>query len=118
MARREFSAKVRALAFERAGGHCEGCTARLTVGKYAYDHIIPDALSGEPTLQNCAVLCTNCHGAKTTKEDVPRIAEAVRTHRKHIGAKAPSRNPLPGGRNTRFRKRMDGKVVLRQEANR
>lgn len=86
MARQEFPAKVKALAFERAGGHCEGCTARLTVGKFHYDHVIPDALGGEPILSNCAVLCTNCHGAKTAKGDVPRIAKAVRTNRKHINA--------------------------------
>jgi 5-methylcytosine-specific restriction endonuclease McrA len=86
MARQEFPAKVKALAFERAGGHCEQCTARLTVGKFHYDHVIPDALGGEPVLTNCAVLCTNCHGAKTHKGDVPRIAKAVRTNRKHINA--------------------------------
>jgi len=95
MARREFSAKVRALAFERAGGHCEGCTARLTVGKFHYDHIIPDALSGEPVLSNCAVLCTNCHGAKTAKGDVPRIAKAVRTYRKNIDARPRPKHRWP-----------------------
>lgn len=94
MPRREFSAKTKALAFERAGGNCECCTARLTVGKFHYDHVIPDALGGEPVLSNCMVLCTNCHGAKTHKEDVPRIAKAVRTNRKHIGAVRPKR-PWP-----------------------
>jgi len=95
MARREFSAKVRALAFERAGGHCEGCTARLTVGKFAYDHVVPDALGGEPILTNCAVLCTNCHGAKTAKGDVPRIAKAVRTYRKNIDARPRPKHRWP-----------------------
>ncbi len=95
MARREFSAKVRALAFERAGGHCEGCTARLTVGKFAYDHVVPDALGGEPILTNCAVLCTNCHGAKTAKGDVPRIAKAVRTYRKNINARPRPKHRWP-----------------------
>lgn len=94
MPRREFSAKTKALAFERAGGNCECCTARLTAGKFHYDHVIPDALGGEPVLSNCEVLCTNCHGAKTAKEDVPRIAKAVRTNRKHINATRPKR-PWP-----------------------
>ena len=95
MARQEFSTKVRALAFERAGGHCEGCTARLTVGKFHYDHVIPDALGGEPILTNCAVLCTNCHGEKTAKGDVPRIAKAVRTSRKHINARPRPKHRWP-----------------------
>ena len=83
------------LAFERAGGHCEGCTARLTVGKFAYDHVVPDALGGEPILTNCAVLCTNCHGAKTAKGDVPRIAKAVRTYRKNINARPRPKHRWP-----------------------
>lgn len=95
MARREFTAKVKEIAKARAGGHCEGCTAPLTVGKFAYDHILPCALGGEPTLQNCAVLCTNCHGAKTAKEDVPRIAKAVRTSRKHINARPRPKRQWP-----------------------
>ena len=114
MARQEFTRKVREQAFLRSGGNCEGCGAHLYVGKFEYDHRIPCALGGEPTLGNCVVLCTNCHGAKTAKEDVPRIAKAVRGHAKHIGAKPPSRNPIPGSRNTPYRKRMDGTVVLRQ----
>ena len=112
--RREFSPKVKAAAFERANGHCEECTAHLYPGRFAYDHVIPDALGGEPTLENCAVLCTACHGRKTAKGDVPRIAKAVREHQKHIGARK-SKNPIPGSRSTRFRKRMDGAVVIRSE---
>lgn len=88
--RREFSAKVLVAAFERAKDHCEGCGAFLFAGKFAYDHVIPDALGGEPTLSNCQVLCVACHGAKTAGADVPRIAKARRQHIKHIGAKKPS----------------------------
>ncbi len=92
--RREFSARVRVQAFERAGGVCEQCTARLYPGKFHFDHRIPDALLGEPILANCVVLCLACHGEKTTKEDVPRIAKAVRQRQKHLGARPPKR-PWP-----------------------
>ncbi len=84
--RREFSTKVKAAAFQRSGGNCEGCTARLYVGKFAYDHIIADGLGGKPTLENCAVLCFACHGDKTFASDVPAIAKAKRREAKHIGA--------------------------------
>ncbi len=92
--RSEFSPKTKAAAFDRSAGRCERCTAKLYVGKFQFDHVIPDALGGEPVLSNCEVLCTNCHGAKTAKEDVPRIAKAVRINRKHIGATRPKR-PWP-----------------------
>lgn len=89
--RREFPAKVKVAAFERAGGRCEECTARLVPGNVQYDHRLPDAIGGEPTLENCVALCRACHGAKTSGEDVPRIAKKNRQHAKHVGAKPKGR---------------------------
>lgn len=91
--RREFSKKVMGQAALRANGQCEKCSARLTSGGFHYDHVIPDALGGEPTLDNCAVLCKACHGSKTSKEDVPRIAKAERMRLKFTGAWR-SRSPM------------------------
>jgi 5-methylcytosine-specific restriction protein A len=94
MARREFSKRVRRDAFARANGACEGepygerCCVKLTIGKFHYDHDIPDGLGGEPTLQNCRVLCIACHKDKTTTKDVPTIAKAKRIADKHIGIKS------------------------------
>lgn len=89
MSRAEFSRKVRDAAHARANGKCENrtCGAPLTIGKFHYDHILPDALGGQPTLANCQVLCAACHAAKTAKEDVPRIRKADRQRAAHIGAK-------------------------------
>jgi 5-methylcytosine-specific restriction endonuclease McrA len=93
--RREFTKKTKAAAFERSGGHCEKCTARLYPGHFHYDHRIPDALLGEPILENCSVLCDACHGAKTTGEDVPRITKARHQRYAHIGAKDKPRYRWP-----------------------
>jgi 5-methylcytosine-specific restriction protein A len=76
--RREFPKQVKVQAAARANGRCDGCGARLVFGGYHYDHDIPDALGGDPTLENCRVLCKTCHGAKTTQLDVPRIAKGKR----------------------------------------
>jgi 5-methylcytosine-specific restriction protein A len=93
--RREFPAKVRVAAFERAAGQCEKCTARLVVGKFAYDHVIADALGGEPTLENCAVLCDSCHGEKTPS-DTTAAAKVKRIRAKQVaGIKKPSTWPKP-----------------------
>ena len=54
--RREFTSKIKLAAFERAKGQCERCTGKLYPGKFRYNHRIPDALGGEPTLDNCEVL--------------------------------------------------------------
>lgn len=113
MSRREFPAKVRVAAYERSGGHCERCTAPLRVGRFAYDHVLPDALGGEPTLINCEVLCDACHGAKTFTGDVPRIAKMKRQRASHIGAKTRRSRPIPGSKASGLRKRMDGTVERR-----
>lgn len=110
--RREFSAKTKVAAYERSQGRCEGCGAALQVGRFHYDHVIPDALGGEPTLENCEVLCRPCHDSKTHKHDVPRIAKTVRQMKAHIGAKTPKRI-WPGGRNSPLRKKLNGTVVRR-----
>jgi len=106
MSRTEFPKRIRVAAFERSEGRCEACTARI-VGTPQYDHILPDALGGEATLQNCAVLCRACHAVKTGTQDVPRIAKAVRVRDKRIGA----RRPRQGFRGWR---RFDGTVIWRQ----
>jgi len=105
--RRNFPAKVKAAAFERANGKCESCTGKLYPGRFHYDHDIPDGLGGEPTLDNCVVRCTACHGVKTAKQDIPMIAKADRLKAKHIGAKP--KRPWGG----KYRKKVSGEVVLR-----
>lgn len=89
--RREFPKQVKRDAFLRANGKCEGqnCGARLTLGKYHYDHDIPDGLGGEPILDNCVVLCVACHKVKTTTKDVPAIAKTKRIQDRHNGIKKP-----------------------------
>jgi 5-methylcytosine-specific restriction enzyme A len=111
--RREFPKSVRLAAFERANGKCEGCDGRLYPGKFHYDHDLPDGLGGEPTLDNCVVRCTACHGLKTAKKDVPAIAKADRVKAKSIGAKQ-ARNPMPGSRKSKWKKKIGGEVVLRE----
>ena len=112
--RREFSKQVRRDTFARCAGKCEGenCGAKLFPGGIFYDHRIPDALGGGPTLENCQVLCRPCHDEKTRKEDVPRIAKAKRVSDLHRGIKKPSR--FACGRNSKFKKKITGEVVLRR----
>ncbi|WP_068305881.1 HNH endonuclease [Pararhodobacter sp. CCB-MM2] len=103
--RSEFPAKIRVAAFERAKGCCEQCGVSIRPGNGPeYDHRIPDALGGEPTLENCDVLCRSCHGAKTAKEDVPRIAKAKRVQRGHINARPKPVHRLPGSKGSGWRK--------------
>jgi 5-methylcytosine-specific restriction endonuclease McrA len=89
MPRTEFTAKIKLAAFERAKGRCEKCLCMIVSAHY--DHVIPDQLGGEATLDNCECLCVRCHRAKTSTEDIPRIAKAKRQQRKHLGIDRPKR---------------------------
>jgi 5-methylcytosine-specific restriction protein A len=108
--RQEFSEKVKVAAFERAKGRCERCTALLAgSNRPQYDHAIPDAVDGPPTLANCLVLCRNCHGRKTSEKDVPEIAKTKRIRAKHANATGKLRRGFRGW------KKMDGTVVWRSD---
>jgi 5-methylcytosine-specific restriction protein A len=110
--RREFHPKVMIAAWDRANGCCEQCKTgrKLLPGDIFYDHVIPDAMGGEPTLDNCQVLCRSHHDAKTHKTDVPQIAKAKRRQRNHIGVKKQSSRPMLGTKASGVRKRMNGTV--------
>jgi 5-methylcytosine-specific restriction protein A len=112
MSRREFPKQVKRQAFDRAEGKCELCGVRLTFGKYAYDHIIPDGLGGEPTLENCQVACNPCHSEKTGKQDIPRIAKVKRIRDREKGIK--KRSYFPGSKDSGWKKKMDGTVERRR----
>ncbi|WP_366142407.1 HNH endonuclease signature motif containing protein [uncultured Roseibium sp.] len=112
MPRLEFTRKTRAKAFERASGRCEKCSAKLKTGEAEYDHILPAELEGDNDLQNCQVLCRICHREKTTR-DVQGIRKADRQRDSFSGAKKPKGRPLPGSRNSKFKRKMDGTVVPR-----
>ncbi len=88
--RREFPAKVKLAAWERCKRdgkpHCELC-GLLIVGRPDYDHRVPDGLGGEPTLENCQVICWPCHRHKTHAEDRPIMAKADRQKKSAAGIK-------------------------------
>jgi len=111
--RREFGRKVKEIAYAKARGHCQECTAMLVTGHFDYDHIVPWAISRDSSISNCEVLCDACHDLKTPK-DIGVIAKSNRARARHIGAQEPSRHPLPGGRKSPFKLKVGGGVVDRR----
>lgn len=117
MTRQEFPVSVRKAAWARCNGRCEDCGRELTGGPKdspQYDHDIPDGLGGKPTLDNCVVRCPSCHLGKTTTRDVPAIAKAKRIEAKRLGLRA-EKAAIPGSRGSKWKKRVDGTVVLRRQ---
>lgn len=113
--RREFPQSVRKAAFKRCCGEdgiprCENCGNVLRSGNIEYEHLDPDGLGGEPTLENCGVWCAvPCSSRKTHTQDNPRMAKADRVLKASFGLKAKGR-PMPGSKASGLRKRMNGQV--------
>jgi RimJ/RimL family protein N-acetyltransferase len=125
----KFSARIQYMAWVRCNGHCEGegCGIKLKAGGFEYDHNTPKEMSADDgcinmhgmripvdDLENCRVLCKDCHSRKTHGTDRPNISRANKRRNTHFGIS--SKNPgraLPGTKRSGFKKKMDGTVEHR-----
>ena len=116
MTKRSMSTRRRLRLFQDHGGICDYCGARIDGAREEWDidHIIPLEISGDDDDDNLRPVHRKCHRLKT-KRDRKDIAKSQRVYAKHTGAKAKTRNPLPGSRGSGLRKRMDGTVERRNE---
>ncbi len=80
--RQEFPQKVRKSAFARCCKpdgipKCEapGCGKVIRAGHLRFEHLDPDGLGGQPTIENCGAWCDVCATDKD-KIDNPRMAKA------------------------------------------
>jgi 5-methylcytosine-specific restriction endonuclease McrA len=89
MSRVEFTLATKLAALRRCGGRCEavscGYRFKKREGEYEFDHVNPAAFcDGDVGLNNIAVLCAQCHSAKT-KKDITLIAKSNRITKKEFG---------------------------------
>ena len=103
--------RVRVRVFDRHGGVCHLTGRRIRAGEaWDCDHIVALANGGKHCETNLAPALKAPHREKT-KADVAEKSNVYRKRAKHLGIKKPSR--FPGSRDSKFKKRMDGTVVLR-----
>ena len=116
MAKRiEFPKRIKMLAALRCEGRCEQCGDKLMPGRAEYDHITPCGLGGTAELDNCKVLCPDCHYLKTHKRkdgDRAKMRKADRLSAKQ-DVKPTSKYPMAGSRSSKWKKKLDGTVVKR-----
>ena len=109
--RREFPKAVRVAVIKRATKdsivYCEACKGLAK--RFQIDHVRPDGLLGEPTLQNAMLICEACWAVKNPK-DATAIAKAKRREAKHVGADKPKGQIKSAGFPKAVRKH-DGRVV-------
>jgi hypothetical protein len=85
---------------------CAKCQL-ITGGSYHLDHVIPLALGGRDDWGNLQPLCVICHAGKT-ELDKKLIAKAKRLAGETCVA--PSRTPLPFGKNSRWKRKLPTKA--------
>ena len=125
MTRAEFTSKIRYAAWTRAGGpddpRCEcGCGQPITKSEPAEYHHIEEAESETDadrraylkSLDNCLCVRRACHKRITRTETMPRIVKSRRQRYGEANISKP-RRPMPGSRDSKWKRKVDGTVVLR-----
>jgi 5-methylcytosine-specific restriction enzyme A len=99
--------------WDRFGGVCQcGCGRKITAGEpWNLDHVIAVINGGPNRESNFVPLLVSCHKAKT-REDLAIKSKTARIKAAHLGVKAKSR-PMPGSKASKFKRKMDGRVVRR-----
>lgn len=104
--------RVRLRVFERHNGICHLSGRPIRAGEaWDCDHVVAIINGGEHRESNLAPALKDKHREKTA-EDVREKAIVYRKKAKNIGLKK-AKNPMPGSKASKFKKRMDGTVVLR-----
>ena len=69
MSRERVPRRLKQQVIERAYACCEYCTslARYSMSPFAVDHITPRSRGGKTVLDNLALVCQGCNGAKYNK---------------------------------------------------
>ena len=111
--RRSLSRLALVRIFDAAEGICHICQTKIHTGEaWQADHVLPLALGGEDDEGNMVPVHECCH-RKKTKTDIGRIRKADRQRANHLGVKRKRARPIPGSKNTRWKKKLDGTVVER-----
>ena len=76
-----------------------------------YDSLEPLALGGTNEPENLSAAHVDCHAGKSRAE-IKIVRKADRQMKAAVGIKT-SRNPLPGSKRSKWKRKMDGTLVRR-----
>lgn len=116
--RKSMTPRMRLKVWEAHKGVCVLCSGKIdgVRERWIVEHITPLALGGEDTEANMGPAHEACAIAKTIGKtgDLAKAAKAKRVKTKHLGIKK-SKNPLPGGKGSKWKKKINGGVVARDD---
>ena len=104
--------RVQLRVFERCGGVCHISGRKIRAGdKWETDHVIALVNGGENRESNLAPALKDEHRKKTSA-DVAQKSKDRRVRAKHFGLHKP-RSIVPGSKESKWKKKLNGEVVLR-----
>ena len=108
--------RVKIRVFERYGGVCQcGCGIKIAGKRWECDHALALINGGKNRESNLVPLLADHHKAKT-RTDVATKAKTARMKAGHLGLNARRLSSiLPGSKASRWRKKINGQVVPRDE---
>ncbi len=114
MTRKRRTAEHREAICKARNWTCHICALQIDPVRQRWhlDHVIALAAGGKDEDDNLHPVHEKCHLRKTS-DDVARIAKGKRMRARHLGTKPPSARPVPGSRNTKWKRKFDGTVVPR-----
>ena len=112
--RRKLTARQRLGIWERARDICVLCEQPIdgVRERWIIEHIRALELGGLDEPDNMGPAHETC-GQRKTQDDHRRTAKAKRQKIHHLGA-ARAKRPMPYGRHSRWKKRLDGTIVPRE----
>lgn len=115
MTRTRWSRTRLAALFLAHDGRCHICGGKIGPGEgWDLEHVLPLAMGGADDETNCRPAHRKCHQTKTSG-DVRQIAKAKRVADRHIGATPLPIRPLPGGKKSPWKIKINGGPVRREQ---
>ena len=116
--RKNMTPRMRLKVWEAHKGMCALCGGKIdgVRERWIVEHLRALELGGEDTEANMAPAHEACAMAKTSGKngDHAMAAKAKRVKTKHLGIKK-SKNPLPGSKGSKWKKKINGAVVGRDD---
>lgn len=104
--------RVRIRVFVKFDGICQECGVKIVGKRWICDHRIALINGGENRENNLGPIHEACDKTKTAL-DVAEKSKVYRKKAKHLGIKLKKSKPMPGSRNSPWKRTMSGKVVPR-----
>ena len=114
--RKNMTPRMRLKIWENHGGICALCKGNINGvhERWIVEHLRALELGGADTEDNMAPAHEACAIAKTIGKngDHAKAAKAKRVKSKHLGI-SKSKNPLPGSKGSKWKRKMNGSIVPR-----